>query len=591
MTLSSGIALVRRHVTRSRSHFLFAGVGLVVGSATLVFFLALSAGIRERVLNRLYPVNQVELQPETVRLFGLGIEVPVRLDRATMKAMSHLPGVVGVFPKQRSKFPARLWGGRDVLGYEARLEAFFDGIEPGLIRDELRATEQSVLGPEDLGVPCRADGDCGSGATCRGERCRRATYWDAFRDQGGRLACGSDTGCLPGEACLRGSCGVRCDASTPCGAGRVCVGAECRRACVGVSDCEAGEACVTTPAGGACRRLACRLANADVQLHDDVEALRGDVAPFADAPAASLPGHCPEGTYCATLNTRSVDGACEAPIPVIVSPFLLDVYNSVAATAMGLSRLSGLEVVLGVRFAMLYGESYFAADAQVEKREVRRARVVGFSPKAMDFGVTAPLGYVERANAFLRGRDSASEATSVIVETGRNEDVPSVVEDAKVLGLTLAPRSEEGRKAANVLLVLTIVFAMVSLVILGISAINITHTFLMLVTERRQEIAIYRAVGATLLDIRLLILGEAAALGLLGGVGGIGAAWALSRGANALAAGLLEHVPGSPSDLFVFGALAIAAGLGCSVLFALVGAFVPSRKAARTDPATVLSQG
>jgi ABC-type antimicrobial peptide transport system permease subunit len=216
---------------------------------------------------------------------------------------------------------------------------------------------------------------------------------------------------------------------------------------------------------------------------------------------------------------------------------------------------------------------------------------VGFSPKAMDFGITVPLPYARRANAFLRGRDAAGEATSVLVATARNEDVPALVDDARVLGLTLAPRSEEGRKAANVLLILTIVFAMVSLTILGISAINITHTFLMLVTERRAEIAVYRAVGATLLDIRLLILGEAAVLGVAGGAGGLALAWALSRGANLLALRVLGQVPGSPDDLFSFGASVVVAALACGVLFALVGAFVPSRKAARTDPATVLSQG
>jgi ABC-type antimicrobial peptide transport system permease subunit len=287
----------------------------------------------------------------------------------------------------------------------------------------------------------------------------------------------------------------------------------------------------------------------------------------------------------------SARGFCEVPVPALVSPFLLEVYNSVAATAMGLRKLSGLEVMLGVQFAVLFGESYFAPDERVDRRVVKRARIVGFSNKAMEFGVTVPLPYVERANLALRGREEAAEYTSVIVETHRNEDVPGIVDDARVLGLTLSPRSEEGRKAANVLLVLTIVFAMVSLVILGISAINITHTFLMLVTERRAEIAVWRAVGATLLDVRLLVLGEALVLGLAGGAAGLAVAYGLSRAANAAASGVLAHVPGSPSDLFVFPPPVIAAGVACAVLFAVVGAWVPASRAARTDPATVLSQG
>ena len=57
----------------------------------------------------------------------------------------------------------------DVLGREARVESFFDGIEPALIRDELRAAEARVLGPErgeaDLaeGLPSRAFKNAGRG--------------------------------------------------------------------------------------------------------------------------------------------------------------------------------------------------------------------------------------------------------------------------------------------------------------------------------------------------------------------------------------------------------------------------------------------
>ncbi len=571
MTIRAGITLVRRNLTRSRRHFLFSAVGLVVGTATLAFFLALSTGMRERVINRLYPVNQVEFQREVVRLFGLGVEVPARLDRATLDALRSLPGVRGVFPKQRTKFQAKLWGGRDVLGYQANLEAFADGLPPDLIRDELRAAEREVLGPEAGSGPCEA-----------GRECRRPTYHEAFRDLGDVLGCTSDRDCAAGESCRGGACRAACDGEDSCAEGQACVGGECRARCVDSRDCRPGEVCEGSGASRTCRRLACRLRNARDQFSEDWAVLRGEVTPGTP---------CPEGTYCATPSVLASEGRCVAPIPVILSPFLLEVYNSVAATALGLRRLAGLEVMLGVRFAMLLGESFFIEDERVEKRVVRRARVVGFSPKAMEFGVTMPLPYVVRANAAFRGREEAAAFTSVVVVTARNEDIPALVEDARVLGLTLSPRSEEGRKAANVLAILTVVFALISMVILAISAINITHTFLMLVTERRTEIAVYRAIGATLWDIRGLILAEAAWVGLAGGAAGVLAGVGASVAANLLAAPILGRIPGSPSDLFVFSPWVVMAGLGCAVLFALVGAYVPARAAARTDPATVLTQG
>jgi hypothetical protein len=473
-----------------------------------------------------------------------------------------------------------------VLGREARVESFFDGIEPALLRDELRAAEAAVLGAERAGPACEDDAGCGIGARCDDGLCARATWWDGFSDLGATAWCRGDDRCPPGLRCMAERCREPC--GDGCGAGRVCNAGACVASCADDGDCRPGETCRHDDGEtGVCERLQCRLADARDQMGGDWSRLRGRVV----APAGRAGRPCPEGTYCAARNLASADGTCEAPIPALVSPFLLEVYNSMVATALGLRRLSGLEVVLGVRFAILFGESYFVADGPVEERVVRRARVVGFSPKAMEFGVTVPLPYVVRANAAQRGRRASAEFTSVVVQTERNEDVPRLVEDARVLGLTLAPRSEEGRKAANVLLILTLVFAMVSLVILGISAINITHTFLMLVTERRAEIAIYRSVGARLLDIRLLFLGEAAVLGLAGGALGVAGAWGLSRVVNSLAGGVLRGIPGSPEDLFRFPPGVILAGIGCAVVFALVGAWLPSRAAARTDPSVVLTQG
>lgn len=571
-------SLAFSYMSRSRGHFVFASVGLIVGTATLVFFLGLSGGIREKVLNRLYPVNQVEFQLEKVRIFGLGIEVPARLDDAVLASISRLDGVAAAYPKQRSRFQARLWGGGDILGTTARVEAFFDGIRPDLIVDELRQSEIAALGPESTGVKCSSAAECGPGSGCVSGSCIRTTWWNQFHGTGGVVSCSGDDGCPPGENCLNSVCS------------KVCAGGvACRTSCAdSAASCAPGEICGDDRM---CHRLTCRLESAGVQMYDDPVKLRGSVTGLADGvTGAALPEMCPQDSYCAAVSTISLNGYCEGAIPVLLSPFLLDVYNDVAATALGMRRLSGMEVTLGVKFAMLFGESYFAPDAPAADRIVRRCYVVGFSDKAMEFGVTMPLDDVVRANAMLRGRDLAAEYTSVVVETKRNEDVPALVEDLKVLGLVLAPRSEAGRKAANVLMLLTLIFAAVSLIILMISAINIAHTFLMLVSERRREIAIYRSVGATIGDIRMLVLGEALVLGLAGGIVGNLCGWLLSRAANQVAASVLSRIPGSPTDLFAFTPTVFAVSLLCAVIFALLGAWGPSRRASRMDPAGVLSQ-
>ena len=55
----------------------------------------------------------------------------------------------------------------------------------------------------------------------------------------------------------------------------------------------------------------------------------------------------------------------------------------------------------------------------------------------------------------------------------------------------------------------------------SIAAINIAHSFLRTVAERRRELGVMRSVGASSRDVRLLVLAEAACIGLVGGALGV----------------------------------------------------------------------
>jgi ABC-type antimicrobial peptide transport system permease subunit len=248
-----------------------------------------------------------------------------------------------------------------------------------------------------------------------------------------------------------------------------------------------------------------------------------------------------------------------------------------------------MEVMLGVEFNLLFGESYFVEDEKSGLRAKKRCRIVGFSSKAMEFGVTMPVSYVLRANSRFRGKAEAEHYNSVIVVTQKNEDVPAVTERLKEMGLVLSPRSEEGKKAADVIFILTVIFIMISLTILTISAINITHTFLMVIYERKKEIGVFRALGASMWDIRKIFLTESLFLGLFGGSSGLIVSYIFSRIVNAAIQSFLYRLPFRPDDIFAFTPAIILGGMGTAVLFSLVGAFIPADKAARTDPAVVLS--
>lgn len=108
----------------------------------------------------------------------------------------------------------------------------------------------------------------------------------------------------------------------------------------------------------------------------------------------------------------------------------------------------------------------------------------------------------------------------------------------------------------------------------------ILNTFLMAVSERRRQLAILRAIGATSSQIMRAVMGESLVLGVIGtalGIaGGVGLAKVLNRIFNYAMQVELPSAQLSPSAL----AIAIVCGLG----MALLGAFVPARMASRISP-------
>ncbi len=615
MSLSRVLAIVWANITRNKRSFVLSSIGLIVGVATLTFFVSLGMGIQDGVLNKIYPVNQIEVEPKTVGIVGIREDVidKTRLGPEMVDRLGTLPGVTAVYPKIRSKLQARLWGGKALFGYAARAEAFFDGLDPALLSSELARNERVDDKRSRAGlrkpVKCLSDEECPLGKRC-GEAgvCGDIEYWKRFGDHGTAVPCAGDDArfCPSGMGCAAGVCQPLCEGATgTCSDNAACVPPAncesdecpgvCAQTCQVDGDCPSAFTCDTSPNGPkVCRRIRCELASPNAQfserLRDQAGRVLGKCANGVawNSPACE-PLTCPSDTYCAPLSVQRKDGFCEAPVPVVLSPVLIELFNSSAASSLNMQPIDGTDAMMGFQFRFHFGDSYFAGDLPKESQAVKRAEIVGFSDKALEFGVTMPTDYVRAINARYKGRGAAETFDTFILETEGNEDVSELITELDTWGFSLARKSEDARKAADLLFILTVVFSFISVVIMVVAAVNIMHTFLTLITERRYEIGIMRAVGATRGDIRKMILLEATILGVFGGIVGNILAYGFSRTVNWAAAEYLEGIPFKPEEFFVFDWRVIVGGVLFAWLFCLIGALLPANKAARLDPAVVLT--
>jgi putative ABC transport system permease protein len=123
---------------------------------------------------------------------------------------------------------------------------------------------------------------------------------------------------------------------------------------------------------------------------------------------------------------------------------------------------------------------------------------------------------------------------------------------------------------------------------LAVASLGIVNTLVMAILERRREIGVLKALGASNRDVRRLFFLEAGVMGLAGGTFGVGMGWAIGRAIHIGTTIYLKR-QGVPSEdiwsvpwWLALGAIAFA------VLVSLAAGIVPASRAANLDPVEAL---
>jgi putative ABC transport system permease protein len=160
-------------------------------------------------------------------------------------------------------------------------------------------------------------------------------------------------------------------------------------------------------------------------------------------------------------------------------------------------------------------------------------------------------------------------------------------------GYQVEPPSGRGQQFEAMLAAYSMMVGISSLFALFIGMFIIYNAFAIAVTQRRSEIGILRALGATRGQIRRLFLGESAVTGLVGSLGGLAFGVLIARAIAATIGTLISDVYGVAQQAGEVSTnprlllLALAIGIGTSI----VAAAIPARQAAGVDPVQALQKG
>jgi len=157
-----------------------------------------------------------------------------------------------------------------------------------------------------------------------------------------------------------------------------------------------------------------------------------------------------------------------------------------------------------------------------------------------------------------------AQVDSVLAATAKPES-PNEVDVSQPSAALVARADAQG--ALNGL------FLALGAVSLLVGAVGVANIMIISVLERRSEIGLRRALGATKGNIRTQFLAEAILLALLGGIVGVGA--------GALATTIYAHTKHWAT---VIPTLAWAGGLGAALAIGAIAGLLPAIRAARLSP-------
>jgi len=195
--------------------------------------------------------------------------------------------------------------------------------------------------------------------------------------------------------------------------------------------------------------------------------------------------------------------------------------------------------------------------------------------------------FAKRASITAEDADEDSMIAMIEARMGGNKKVTDAWDGTRFDVSTLEDRLGD---VLSLVTGLTAASEGVFVLMLVITMVGINNAFRMVIVERTQEIGTLRAMGAQRLNVKAMLLWEAAGIALVGGLAGliVGLVALLGIGQLTMTEPPLTLFTLNQHPVITPNLVGLALILGSVLLMSVLAAFLPARTAARLSPAEAL---
>ena len=247
-------------------------------------------------------------------------------------------------------------------------------------------------------------------------------------------------------------------------------------------------------------------------------------------------------------------------------------------------------------------DSLAAAAYSVISRE-QKLKIVGVAdldPESMRGPtrgrVFVPLGLAETLHVMQptdlreisRAAGDQPVYSSVSVRVKNPAQIRATEDAIKKMGFNTFSILDATRSLQQFFAVLDLFLGIFGSLALAVASIGIVNTLVMAILERRREIGIMKAIGASDVDVKKLFFAEAGAMGILGGIVGVVLGWAIGRVINLGTNVYLKRQSLPPEHFWAVPWWLVGSAILFAFLVSLGAGLYPAGRAARLDPVQAL---